>query len=218
MSFIRILILLIILPLVTGCSDEESSSSKKNAVTNNNSQSTMDRFTLASTEFSDGGEIPPDCACKWLGGENRPPVLRWINTPPTTESFALIMEDETGNKGDKATRHWSVFNIPATVTDTDKLKEQAAAEITEGRNYTNENNYAGPCPPKKHQYTFTVFALNGKMPFLPPGKEFTKSQFMREYNYSIIDAATISGTYKPSQSRLLFNKIKRKIRTILSKF
>ncbi len=168
-------------------------------------------FILSSTDFFNGGVIPTDCACKWLGGKNLPPQLRWINVPSKTESFALIMDDETHKPGDEAVKHWAVFNIPVSFTEFASEEDKVALDkdkITKGRNYTEANGYAGPCPPNKHVYSFTVFALRKDMPFIETGKEFTRSQFKREYSNYIINSATLSGSYTPSKSRLLLNKVK----------
>lgn len=172
-------------------------------------------ITLSSVQFSEGGVIPSECACEWLGGQNRPPLLEWHNAPPETGSFTLIMQDETRNKGDKAATHWSLFNIPASITETEQLSEQAVSGVSEGRNYRKKLGYAGTCPPGMHIYTFTIFALNTEMPMIPPGKEVTKSKFEREYKDYIIDSATLSGSYKPSKSRLLLNRAKTLISKLL---
>lgn len=213
--FNRPFLFLLLSSLLVSCTNEEASQVKNDFSINNNNQNQTKSFILFSNEFTDGGAIPSECACNWLGGKNRPPQLRWNNAPPETVSFTLLMEDETRNVGDKATKHWSVFNMPASMTDIDNLKEQVASGVTEGLNYTKKNGYAGPCPPKKHFYTFTIYALNKNMPFIPSGKEFARSQFKQEFNHCIIDTATITGTYKPSKSRLLLNKIKNKVSMFL---
>lgn len=179
------------------------------------SQNKTEVFTLMSTDFSDRGSIPTECASKWVGGRNRPPKLSWNNAPSETGSFTLLMEDETRGKGDNAIKHWSVFNIPASKTKIENINKQPADEVTEGLNYLKEKGYAGPSPPRKHLYTFTIFALNRSMPLIPAGKELTRSQFQREFGDYILDSATISGTYKPSQVRILFKKIKKLISGLL---
>lgn len=204
---------LIFCALLTACSNEKpfdgANSSSMNHAGN--------RFTLTCGDFVNGSPIPMDCACERLGGKNRPPKLRWANAPEGTHRFGLIMQDETRDKGDKATKHWAVLNIPVSITDIQSLIDQAPPEVVEGVNYKKTSGYAGPCPPGKHHYTFTVFALNKQMPLISPGRGFTTSQFEREFKPFIIRSAAISGTYTPSRERLFLDKIKRKLGRILSK-
>ncbi len=203
------LIPIMLLVLLCCCNNVNDLQMKKISSDNSNLQEQPESFVLASMDFPYGGVIPTDFACRWLGGNNLTPQLHWQNVPSATESFALIMDDETRKQGDKAVKHWAVFNIPASITEFETRQEKIAINgITEGRNYKNTNGYAGPCPPDEHVYSFSVFALKKDMPHIQAGNEFTRSQFKREYGDYIIDSATLSGTFTPSIGRLWLNKIK----------
>lgn len=104
---------LIFLFFVVSCNNSDEMHNTNNFTNSSEKKDKTALFSLSSLDFSNGNTIPTDCACEWLGGKNRPPSLLWENTPPETESFALIMDDETFKSGDGATKHWSVFNIPA---------------------------------------------------------------------------------------------------------
>jgi len=64
-------------------------------------------------------------------------------------------------------------------------------------NYQGQTGYAGPCPPRVHTYTFTVYALGVGMPLVGPGGAFTRSQFEFEYDDFILDSATLRGSFGP---------------------
>ncbi|MFO1429269.1 MAG: YbhB/YbcL family Raf kinase inhibitor-like protein [Candidatus Competibacteraceae bacterium] len=157
-------------------------------------------FSLQSQNFSDGGEIPRVHACAALGGNDLSPALSWENTPRGTSGYALIMDDETSpcGTGDNACRHWMVYNIPATI-DTFSVGQKVTdiSGVTEGTNYTGTIGYAGPCPPDKHTYKFTIYALNSFMPFVVSGTALTRSQFEATYGDQILGSSTLTGTFSP---------------------
>ena len=200
---------LILLIFLHGCTNESDSQANKNSPDIRDRQNKSGSFILSSNDFLNGGIIPPHSACKWLGGENRAPQLNWTNIPPETGKLAIVMDDETRNSGDKATKHWAVFNIPPSTTNLSLGKENETSHgITQGQNYTKKIGYAGPCPPKLHRYSFTLYALRQEMPLIKDGTEFTRSQFMRKFSDYIIDSTTLLGSYKPPVARRFFNKVK----------
>ena len=157
-------------------------------------------FSLQSQNFSDGGEIPRVHACAALGGNDLSPALSWENPPRGTSGYALIMDDETSpcGTGDNACRHWIVYNIPATInTFSVGQKVIDISGVTEGTNYTGAIGYAGPCPPNKHTYKFTIYALNPTMPFVGSGTALTRSQFEATYGEQILGSTTLTGTFSP---------------------
>ena len=50
-----------------------------------------------------------------VGGENLAPGVAWSAGPAGTQSYALVMEGEGGERTDP-TVHWIVYDIPATAT------------------------------------------------------------------------------------------------------
>ena len=72
-----------------------------------------DDFQLTASGFATGTAIPLIHACATLGGNNYSPQVSWRNVPDNTESFALIIDDETAPCGTDANAcvHWNLFNI-----------------------------------------------------------------------------------------------------------
>ncbi len=73
----------------------------------------------------------------------------------------------------------------------------AINSVTEGQNYMGTDGYAGPCPPNKHTYKFTIYALGTGMPIINSGEALTRSQFQSQYSQYILGTATMQGTYTP---------------------
>src|ERR1700747_1236341 len=74
----------------------------------------MAKFTLTSTDITDGGTIAiaqvfNEFGCK---GGNTSPALAWSGAPADTKSFALLMHDPDAPTG-SGWWHWIVYNIPA---------------------------------------------------------------------------------------------------------
>lgn len=74
--------------------DDQTSNDDSND--NDNDDAT---FELSSTAFTSGGEIPVIHACEDLGGNNYSPQLSWQNAPENTDSFVIIVDDETAPCG-----------------------------------------------------------------------------------------------------------------------
>lgn len=179
-----------------GC-QSTSSAVTSNTTANKATRMLSPAFSL-STSFTDGGAIPLAHACKKQGGGNQPPRLSWSGAPAGASSFTVVMDDEDApcGKGDRACRHWAVFNIPADVNQLDAGQDlKAISGVTEGRNYLSSDGYAGPCPPKRHIYRITIFALREGMPKIVPGTAMTRSSFESAYRQFIIGSATVSGHF-----------------------
>ena len=69
-------------------------------------------------DLKDGTELPVKFSCS-----NAPagvsPHIQWMNTPPNTQSFALLLHDpEPHPRGSiYDITHWFIFNIPANSTE-----------------------------------------------------------------------------------------------------
>jgi para-nitrobenzyl esterase len=113
-----------------------------------------------------GGDIP----FKYTQYEgNEFPGLNWTEGPEGTVSYAIIMQDTDLVMRGNAILHWSVVNIPASVTSLKagmKPEEKPAGAIY-GPNYKGANQpYLGPRTPPgpKHRYHIQVFALDTMLP------------------------------------------------------
>lgn len=155
-------------------------------------------FPLECASFKSGGDIPVRHVCARQGGENISPGLRWQGFPESTTGFAVIMDDESQpcGRGDKACRHWMVYNLPVTVTSLSEDQDPGGiAGVSVGTAYNGTVGYAGPCPPNQHVYTITVYALGEGMPAIPGGTPLTRSMFSKKYRQYILAESSITGRW-----------------------
>ena len=100
-------------------------------------------------------------------GENISPDMEWTGAPKDTKFFALTLFDPDAPTG-SGFWHWTVYNIPATVTSLalGASGKQIPEGAVEGRTDFGKSGYGGPCPPvghKPHHYVFRLFALKDKI-------------------------------------------------------
>lgn len=144
-------------------------------------------FAVTSTAFAASGEIPMAHTCE---GADTPPPLAWAGAPPTTKSFAVIVDDPDAPDpaAPKTTWvHWVVVNLPATAST---IPNDAVA----GKNDFGKQAWGGPCPPiGRHRYHFKVYALDadglGK-----PG--MTKAELLAAIKEHVIARGELVGTYQ----------------------
>ena len=150
-------------------------------------------FTLTSTAFGNGGEIPRRYTCD---AADLSPALTWSGTPAETQSLALIADDPDAPVG--TWTHWLIWNIPAKATllpeDTPKI-ELLDNGARQGRNDFQRIGYGGPCPPpgKAHRYFFKLYALDARLD-LKPGAG--KGELERAIKPHILAETQWMGTYK----------------------
>ncbi|HXW74441.1 MAG TPA: YbhB/YbcL family Raf kinase inhibitor-like protein [Steroidobacteraceae bacterium] len=128
---------------------------------------TMAKFTLTSTDLTDGGRIADAHVFNQFGctGGNVSPALSWSGAPAGTQSFALLMHDPDAPTG-SGWWHWVVYNIPANTTSLpagagDPKKKLMPAGAVQGRTDYGSIGYGGPCPPpgNPHHYHVHLYAL-----------------------------------------------------------
>ena len=123
-------------------------------------------------DLRDGTELPVKFSCS-----NAPagvsPHIQWMNTPPNTQSFALLLHDpEPHPRGSiYDITHWFIFNIPANATELPEGVKNGdlpdgAKQLKSARQFPG---YFGPCAPPgpDHHYTFQLFALDTKLDLGP---------------------------------------------------
>ena len=153
-------------------------------------------LNLVSSAFAANRSIPTKYTCEGAGVS---PPLAWWGTPPSTKSFALIVEDPDAPDPAKPTRvvsHWVAYNIPAATT---ALAENASktgmpAASAQGSNESGTQAYMGPCPPiGRHRYFFKLFALDSQLTGL---NNPNKADLEKAIQGHVVGAGQLIGTYK----------------------
>ena len=117
------------------------------------------KLTVTTPAWTDGGDIPFE---NTQYRSNTFPGLAWTAGPSGTKSYAIIMQDTGGSRNGAPILHWTIYNLPATVT---KLEAgMAPTGNPPGSSYGPglRGPYAGPRTPAgpKHPYHLQVFALD----------------------------------------------------------
>ena len=119
-------------------------------------------LTVTTPAWTDGGDIPFENT-QYRG--NTFPGLAWSAGPAGTKSYAIIMQDTDGQRNGLPILHWTMYNLPVSVTKLDP--GMAPTGNPQGSSYGpnargNEQPYMGPRTPPgpKHHYHLQVFALD----------------------------------------------------------
>ena len=123
-------------------------------------------------------------------------MLTWVDHPPQTRSFALIVDDPDAPVGTWV--HWVIWNIPATthlLPENVPRSARLQSGALQGRNDFGKTGYNGPCPPpgKTHRYFFRLYALDANLT-LQPGA--TRQELDAAMKGHIIAKAEHMGTYR----------------------
>ena len=117
-------------------------------------------LTVSTPAFKDGADIPYE---NTQYRANTFPGLTWSKGPAGTKSYAVIMQDTELMIRGNPILHWTLFNIPASVTKMDVGMTTQPAGAAYGPNYKGANQpYLGPRTPAgpKHHYHIQIFALD----------------------------------------------------------
>ncbi len=119
-------------------------------------------LTVTTPSWPDGGDIPFENT-KYR--DNSFPGIAWTAGPDGTKSYVIIMQDTDGVRNDAPTLHWTLYDVPVSVTRLDP--GMPASGNPPGSYYGpnaagNEQPYMGPHTPPgpKHHYHLQVFALD----------------------------------------------------------
>ncbi len=152
----------------------------------------MEKITVSSEAFKDGGAIPAEYTCD---GENVSPQLSWKGIPENAKSIALIMDDPDAPMGTFV--HWVLFNIPS---NTEKLPKGLPGNPTlgdgsrQGTTDFGRTGYGGPCPPSgTHRYYFKVYALDT---LLDLQSNATKKQLENAMKGHVLAQGELMGRYE----------------------
>jgi len=150
-------------------------------------------FTLTSSDFQNGGDIPQKFTCK---GADVSPELSWTNPPAGTRSFTLIADDPDAPAG--TWTHWVLFDLPAqTITLPEGVAkvDEVPDGGRQGRNDFRKIGYGGPCPPpgKPHRYFFKLYALDKALNLKPGASKQEVEQAMQGH---VLGQAELVGRFR----------------------
>ena len=153
-------------------------------------------FTLTSSAFAHGGEIPTLYTCE---GADISPPLAWTDPPEGSKSLALIVDDPDAPDpaAPKMTWvHWVLYNLPAASgTLAEGLGARDLPEgARQGINDWKRLGYGGPCPPiGRHRYFHKLYALDVVLPDLGAP---TKAALEKAMAGHILARAELMATYE----------------------
>jgi hypothetical protein len=165
-------------------------------------------LTISSAAFAPGEEIPVRHSCF---AENLSPPLAWSGLPEGTVSLALVVDDPDSQPPGFV--HWVVYNLPATTfglpegvptqgeLDDGTLQGTNGFAPFEGQTFPsgatiNGVGYAGPCPPGRHHYVLTLYALDT---VLELAAQATADQILTAMQGHILTQALLVGVFTPPQ-------------------
>ncbi len=122
------------------------------------------KLVVTTPAFKDGGDIPFE---NTMYRTNTFPGLSWTAGPKATRSYVLIMQDKDLLWRGAPILHWTMFNIPASVTRLEVGMTKPPEGSGYGPNYRGAAQpYTGPRTPPgpKDHYHFEIFALDTTAP------------------------------------------------------
>lgn len=130
------------------------------------------KLRVSSPAFAEGGDVPFENT-GYRG--NTFPGLSWSKGPKGTRSYVAVLQDVDGLMGGDVVLHWTMYNIPGTVTALapGMVAPPPGAEAGPNRHGPGQG-YLGPRtgPGRKHRYPFQIFALDTVLP-VDPGLSWT---------------------------------------------
>ncbi|MGC4087838.1 MAG: hypothetical protein QM756_08065 [Polyangiaceae bacterium] len=136
------------------------------------------------------------------GGVGMSPELNWTGVPAGTKSFAVVLQDLTGNN-----THWMLWNIPGTATTLAANVDQSSATpaVPAGSQQCSKNptagaeGYYGPgaCG---NVYEFTLYALSVATfsPTTPTNEIQVRTQLLALGSSILGTASTRGRTFAPN--------------------
>jgi Raf kinase inhibitor-like YbhB/YbcL family protein len=157
-------------------------------------------FTLTSSAFTEGMEIPLKHKCALVNpvGMNQSPPLAWTRNPTGVASYAVTLVDVA-----HGALHWAIWDIQAGTTALPENVDHVAMppvpagaiQAVEGLDGFTGVGYLGPCPQAVNapqMYRFTVWAFNSATLLLP--SRSGPSYVLTTIENAAIASATLMGT------------------------
>ena len=121
------------------------------------------KLTVTTPAFKQMGDIPFENT-QYKG--NIFPGLSWSSGPAATKSYVIIMQDADAMMRGAPILHWTMLNVPASVTKLLPGMTAPPAGAANGPNMRGASQpYTGPRTPAgpKHRYHLQVFALDTQL-------------------------------------------------------
>lgn len=142
---------------------------------------------IISPAFKEGDIIPKQYTCD---GIDVNPPLQFIDVPIQTASLLLIVQDPNAVSGNWV--HWLIWNIDPSTKKIDEGTVPPGAIL--GLNDFKRMEWGGPCPPNgKHQYVFTLYALDSMLDIPIDTTTFKINQIIKDH---IVDKAEMTVFYE----------------------
>jgi len=122
-------------------------------------------FQVASTDVTDGEQVPLTFVHTSAGGENLSPQLSWSGFPEGTQSFVVTCFDPDAPTP-SGFWHWLVLDLPASQTSLERGAGASDASLPAGYHSRTDYGtvgYGGCAPPPgdvPHRYYFVVHAVD----------------------------------------------------------
>ena len=141
----------------------------------------MSEFSITSSDFKEGGEIPKKFGYKH---GNEQPDIQFGLVPNEAKTLALIMDDPDAMAAvGKIWVHWLTFHHVNDRT------------LIQGKTDFGEIGYGGPAPPDgQHTYVFKAYALDTELD-LKEG--YSKQELENSMKGHILAEAKLTGTFAP---------------------
>jgi Raf kinase inhibitor-like YbhB/YbcL family protein len=151
-------------------------------------EATMTDFTLTSSAFKRGGEIPRRHTCD---GDDVSPDVEWAGAPSGAAVFALVVDDPDA----RGFVHWTVLDFEATETGALPVGFSSSPDAPQqGTNDFGRVGYGGPCPPSgTHRYRFVLYALGA--PLALPGAPKSEAVRAALDNAQVVGRAELEAKY-----------------------
>ncbi|VVQ17620.1 hypothetical protein PS938_04449 [Pseudomonas fluorescens] len=158
----------------------------------------QERFTLNIPGVSDDRLFTSAAASDsaGCGGHNISPALNWSAGPAATQSYAIVMHDPDGQKG-QGIDQWVHYGIKAGIHQIPAgAGSKPGLEGFGGTNSKNTTGYIGPCPPvgdSAHHYIIQIYALDLAPDALPAG--LTRAQLLEKIKGHVLKNSSVVRRY-----------------------
>ncbi|MEX3774895.1 YbhB/YbcL family Raf kinase inhibitor-like protein [Pseudomonas sp. MYb118] len=158
----------------------------------------QERFTVSMPGVTDNRLFTSVAAsdASGCGGKNQSPALSWNAGPSGTQSYAIVMHDPDGQKG-QGVDHWIHYGIKASTRQIPPgAGTKSSFEGAAGTNSKGSTGYIGPCPPvgdSSHHYIVQLYALDLAPDALPAG--LTRAQLLEKIKGHVLRNSSVVRRY-----------------------